>query len=296
MTFSDDKGPKPIRGTFARPRCPDALPFVYSHAFWSDFSGRLDTLSPGVNEQRPVEQAGVIRSDFRTTHWSVVLAAADERSSASDEALERLCLAYWYPLYAHVRRRGFDAHTSQDLTQSFFERLLEKQFLRSLHPDKGKFRSFLLACLGHFLANEWRNGHALKRGGATTLVPLDLAPAESRFAADSAVSQPSELAYDREWAISVLNQAMDRLEREAAESGKACLFAALKPFLIAPTPDGGYDSVAAVLGMTPHAVGMAVLRLRQRFRDVVREAVAQTVTTPLELEEELRHLRNILSQ
>jgi DNA-directed RNA polymerase specialized sigma24 family protein len=237
-----------------------------------------------------------MRTDFRTTHWSVVLAAADEGAGASVEALERLCHAYWYPLYAHVRRRGFDAHASQDLTQSFFEQLLEKQFLRLLHPARGKFRSFLLACLGHFLANEWRNGHALKRGGTTTLVPLDLVLAENRFAADVAASLPSELAYDREWAMSVLDQAMGRLEREAAESGKAQLFTSLKPFLVAPTPDGGYESMAPGLGMTPHAVGMAVFRLRQRFRDVVREAVAQTVTTPLELEEELRHLRNILSQ
>jgi RNA polymerase sigma-70 factor (ECF subfamily) len=237
-----------------------------------------------------------MRTDFRTTHWSVVLAAADEKSYAADKALERLCQAYWYPLYACVRRRGYDRHTSQDLIQSFFERLLEMRFLRSVDPGKGKFRSFLLACLGNFLANDWRDGHTLKRGGAVTFVPLDLNPAEERLAANASSTLPPELAYDREWAMSVLDQAMGLLEREAAESGKSHQFTSLKPFLISPTPDGGYESVATILGMTPHAVGMAVLRLRQRFRDVVREAVAQTVTTPLELEEELRHLRNILSQ
>ena len=230
---------------------------------------------------------------FGTTHWSVVLMAADTPSPEADVALESLCRAYWYPLYAHVRRRGYDSHTAQDLTQSFFERLLEKRYLRSLDRHRGKFRSFLLACLGNFLANEWRDGHALKRGGSVAFVPLDLDSTEDRFATDRAVSLPPELAYDREWALSVLDQAMLRLERE---SGKPELFNALRPFLVEPTPDGGYDPVASRLGMTPHAVGTAVMRLRQRFREVVHEAVAQTVTTPLELEEELRHLRNILGQ
>lgn len=226
----------------------------------------------------------------------MVLAAAGEMSGAAGQALEQLCQIYWYPIYAHLRRRGHDSHSAQDLTQSFFRRLLEKDAFRSVSPKLGRFRSFLLACLGNFLANEHRNSNTLKRGGSMQFVPLHWEDAEGWYTADQRSDVSADLTYDREWALRVLNQAMERLEREAAESGRPELFASLKPFLITPTPDGGYDPVAESLSLTPHAVSMAVLRLRRRFREVVRELVARTVTTPLELEDELRHLRTILSQ
>lgn len=225
----------------------------------------------------------------------MVLAAAGEMSGAG-QALEQLCQIYWYPIYAHLRRRGHDAHAAQDLTQGFFTRLLEKDAFRSVSPKLGRFRSFLLACLGNFLANERRTSNTLKRGGSMQFLPLDWEDAEGWYTADQRSNASADLTYDREWALRVLNQAMERLEREAAESGRSELFASLKPFLITPTPDGGYDPVAKLLSMTPQAVSMAVLRLRRRFREVVRELVARTVTTPLELEDELRHLRSILSQ
>lgn len=226
----------------------------------------------------------------------MVLAAAGEMSGAAGQALEQLCQIYWYPIYAHLRRRGHDAHAAQDLTQGFFTRLLEKGAFQSVSPKLGRFRSFLLACLGNFLANERRNSNTLKRGGSLQFVPLHWDDAEGWYTADQRSDVSADLTYDREWALRVLNQAMERLELEAAGSGKTALFTTLKPFLITPTPDGGYDRVAELLSMTPHSVSMAVMRFRRRFREVVRESVARTVTTPLELEDELRHLRAILSQ
>jgi RNA polymerase sigma-70 factor (ECF subfamily) len=150
--------------------------------------------------------------------------------------------------------------------------------------------------LNHFLAKEWRDGHTLKRGGAVTFVPLDTAMQEERLAAETPAILPPEDLYDRQWALTLLEQAMNRLEREMKESNKANLFEAIKAFLVEPTSDGAYDTVAQRLSMTPHAVSMSVLRLRQRYCELVREAVAQTVTTPLELEEELRYLRRLITQ
>ena len=237
-----------------------------------------------------------VSPEFCTTHWSVVLAAREEQSPGAMAALETLCRAYWFPLYAFVRRKGHSPHDAQDLTQAFFERMLEKSFLQSVDRNRGKFRSFLLACLNHFLAKDWRDGHTLKRGGAATFLPLDTAAYDERLAAETLSTQPPEDLYDRQWALAVLDQAMSLLEREMTAAGKANVFEAIRPFLVEPTPDGAYDPVAQCLGMTPHAVSMAVSRLRQRYRELVREAVAQTVTTPLELEEELRYLRRLITQ
>jgi DNA-directed RNA polymerase specialized sigma24 family protein len=240
--------------------------------------------------------AAVGAASFTTTHWSVVLAAGEEQSPGATVALETLCRTYWYPLYAFVRRKGYSPHDAQDFTQTFFERMMEKSFLQAVDRNKGKFRSFLLGCLNHFLAKEWRDGHALKRGGAVTFLPLDTTGHEERLAAETPTTLPPEDLYDRQWALTLLDQAMSRVEREMKEADKANLFEAIKPFLVEPTPDGAYNPVAQRLGMTPRAVRMAVLRLRQRYRELVREAVAQTVTTPLELEEELRYLRRLVTQ
>jgi RNA polymerase sigma factor (sigma-70 family) len=264
-----------------------------------DFSasmGRLGNVRhmPGTTNQP--ESLLAVSPEFRTTHWSVVLLAGDNATSDATAALEQLCRAYWYPLYAFVRRKGHNPHDAQDLTQAFFERMMEKSFLQSVDRNKGKFRSFLLACLNHFLAKDWRDGHTLKRGGAATFLPLDTAAYDERLAAETLSTQPPEDFYDRQWALTLLDQAMGRVEQEMKEAGKANLFEATKPFLVEPTRDGAYDPVAERLGMTPRAVSMAVSRLRQRYRELVREAVAQTVTTPLELEEELRNLRRLITQ
>jgi RNA polymerase sigma-70 factor (ECF subfamily) len=266
--------------------------FKLAAAVLFSYSSLLTRGSPLV--QQPSSALG--SPEFRTTHWSVVLAAADVATPQSANALETLCRAYWYPLYAHIRRRGYEAHAAQDLTQAFFEHLLANHSLGAVDRAKGKFRSFLLACLANFLAREWRDGHTLKRGGAVTFLSFDPARDEDRFAADASRDGSQETEFDRAWAKSVLEQALDRLERESTETGKAMQFAALKPFLLAPVLNGGYDAAAQALGMTPHAVGTAVMRLRRRFRDVVRDAVAHTVATPLELEEELRYFRQLLSQ
>src|SRR5262249_41874371 len=151
-------------------------------------------------------------------------------------------------------------------------------------------------CLNNFLAKSWRDQHTLKRGGAVTFLPLDPTEPEERLAAEAGATLSPEELYDHEWAVALLEQAIGRLEKEAPEAGKAALFEALKPFLIETTPDGSYDSLADRLGMTPHAVGMAVMRFRKRYRELVRAAVAETVTNQQELEEELRYLRSVLTR
>src|SRR5262245_9910586 len=203
-----------------------------------------------------------VSPEFCTTHWSLVLATREEQSPGATAALETLCRAYWYPLYAFVRRKGHSPHDAQDLTQAFFERMMEKRFLQAVDCNKGKFRSFLLACLNHFLAKDWRDGHTLKRGGAVTFLPLDTAAYDERLAAETPSTLPPEDLYDRQWALAVLDQAMSSVEREMTAAGKANVFAAIKPFLVESTTDGAYDPVAQRLGMTTRAVSMAVSRLR----------------------------------
>ncbi len=224
-------------------------------------------------------------AQFTTTHWSVVQAAPESAS-----ALETLCCTYWYPLYAYVRRRGRSPEEAEDLTQEFFARLLAGKDLSGVDRAKGKFRSFLLAALNHFLANEWDRATAAKRGGNHVLISLDDDNAEERYRMEPAVEVTPEKLFERSWARTLLAQALTRLRAEYAADGKTQQFEQIKCFLTEETGEGGYASVAARLNTSTGAVAVAVHRMRHRYRELVRHEIARTVTTPVELEDEIRHL------
>ena len=231
------------------------------------------------------------RDRFGATHWSVVIAAGGD-SSRARSALEKLCATYWYPLYAFVRRRGHSAHDAQDLTQGFFARLLEKNDLASVDRARGRFRSFLLAALDHFLINEWHRARTQKRGGATVLFSFDALDAESRLRHEPATDSPEQI-YDRRWAMTLLDQVMARLRTEMAGAGKLAHFEALKFCLTGERT--AYAEVGARLAMSEGAVKVAVHRLRERYRALLRAEIAETVATPEEIEDELRALLAALS-
>ena len=227
---------------------------------------------------------------FQTTHWSVVISAGQGTSLQSAEALERLCRTYWFPLYAYVRRRGYDAEEAKDLTQEFFLRLLQKQYLAHADHSKGHFRSFLLTALNHFLANDWRRAQAAKRGGGQPVISLDDPAAESRYALEPLSDLTPEKIYERRWALTLLDQALGRLGAEFAAAGRGPQFERLRGFLTTELGESRYAAVAAELGMTADAVGVAVHRLRHRYRELVREEIAHTVASPAEVEDEIRWL------
>ena len=243
----------------------------------------------------PSSEGGVQRAIFATTHWSVVLSTQDKDSPRSAEALETLCRAYWYPLYAYVRRQGQQPHDAQDLTQSFFARLLEKDYLQSAVREKGKFRTFLLVALKRFLANEWDRARAQKRGGGQVHVPLDTELAEQRYQVEPTEGITADKVYERRWALTLLDQTMARLRQEFTEAGKANEFAQFKVFLTAEKGAIGYADIAAKTGMNEGAVRVAAHRLRRRFRELFREEIAHTVARPEDIDEEVRHLLDALS-
>jgi len=230
------------------------------------------------------------RHPFATTHWSLVLAAGRGGSPASREALATLCQTYWYPLYAHVRRRGHRAEEAQDLIQAFFARLLEKDYLRVVERDRGRFRSFLLAALDHFLANEWRRAHTRKRGGRRPTLSLDFRVGEGRYTVEPAHELTPVKLYERRWALTVIDQALAKLRDEFGRGGKGELFEQLKPYLGAAEGAAPYRELAARLGMTEGGVKVAVHRLRRRCGELLRQEIARTVAGPQEVEEELRDL------
>ena len=232
---------------------------------------------------------------FATTHWSVVLAAGDRDSPQADEALAQLCRIYWYPLYAFVRRRGHEAQEAQDLTQEFFARLLEKDFLRAVDPSKGKFRSFLLAALEHFLAKEWRRTQAQKRGGGAIFISLNDETAEQQYQQVMSSDLPPDKVFKQQWAVTVLEQVVARLREEFVAAGKGPLFEELKIFLTGEKRASGYAELAARLETTEAALKMAVSRMRQRYGEILRAEIAHTVSTPQAVEEELRALFAALS-
>jgi len=227
---------------------------------------------------------------FDTTHWSVVSAAADSVSPDAAGALETLCRTYWYPLYAYIRRKGYSAADAQDMTQEFFCRLIGKHYLRSVDRSAGSFRSFLLACVNHLLANEWDKAQTLKRGGGRQLISLNSEEAESRFAQEGSVSDTPERAFDRRWALTLLDQALVRLRVEFTNAGKLQQFDLLKGFLSDLAGEGDYAAIAETLGLDANGVAVAVHRLRRRYREIVRAEIAQTVTTDAELDAEMDHL------
>src|SRR2546430_570474 len=225
--------------------------------------------------KKEMECSGQPRSGaaFTTTHWSVVLSAAEAASPGADEALAQLCEIYWYPLYVYVRRQGHNADDAQDLTQEFFSRLLAGNFLRSLDPKKGKFRSFLLAAMEHFLAKQWRDSHRLKRGGGHTILSLDDSSAEGRYRIEPAQEATAERMFERRWAFTVIEQALHRLREEFVNIGKVPLFEALQTSLSGDKPDATYAQLGARLDMTQGAVKVAVHRLRARYGELVRAEI-----------------------
>jgi len=230
-----------------------------------------------------------------TTHWSVVLAATRSDTTQAQTALARLCQCYWYPLYAYVRRRGYNPHDAQDLTQEFFARLLARKWLAQADRERGRFRTFLLSALGHFLANEWDKARAQKRGGAVEIVPLQLDSAETRYGHEPADPVTPEQGYERQWALALLEEVLNRLNQEHEGEGQADLFAALKPCLVGDRQTQPYATLAAKLGMTEGAIKVAVHRLRQRYRQLLREEIAHTVASTGEIEDEMRHLFTVLA-
>jgi RNA polymerase sigma-70 factor (ECF subfamily) len=237
-------------------------------------------------------------AQFATTRWSVVLHAGRggaEASSARD-ALARLCRTYWFPLYAHVRRKGFSAHDAEDLTQEFFARLLARQSIARADPARGRFRTFILTTLDHFLADEWDRAKAEKRGGTHELLSLDMADAEERFAHVTDPGAPPDQMFDREWALAVLRTVLAQLEEEYRAAGKADLFAALKPTLTGARDSQPYAELAARLGRNENAIKVAVHRLRQRYRAWLQAEVADTVASDDDANAEMRALLQALAR
>ncbi len=225
-----------------------------------------------------------------TTHWSVVLKAQHGTEDTASHALDILCRTYWYPLYAYVRRRGHEVADAQDLTQEFFSRLLQRDWLRQVQPERGKFRSFLLAAMNHFLSNDWRQRQTQKRGGGVVLLSLDTQSAEGRYLLEPAHEQSPERLYDRRWAMTLLEGTMKRLRAASADAGRGNLFEALKGMLSGDEDQLSYAEVAQQLGATEAAIKKAAQRLREEFRELLRAEIAQTVSRPEEVDEEIRDL------
>jgi RNA polymerase sigma-70 factor (ECF subfamily) len=234
----------------------------------------------------PVPQAG----QFASTRWSLVAAAGQRDSPEGEAALAALCRLYWYPLYAYARRRLPQAQDAQDLTQEFFARLLDKDYLRQADRERGRFRAFLLTAFKHFLANEHERAHAIKRGGGRTFLPLDFSQGEQRYHQEPSHEATAESLYERGWALTLLEQGLTRLREELAGTGKERLFECLKGTLTVEATPQTYVELAGELGMTAEALKVAVHRLRRRYGELIRAEIAQTVTTPEEIEEELRDL------
>ena len=230
---------------------------------------------------------------FTTTHWTVVL-TAQGRSPAADEALEKLCRIYWWPLYGFVRRQGYDPGEAQDLTQGFFALLLERRDLDVVRREKGRLRSYLLVSLKNFLAKARRRELAVKRGEGRALVPLDELLARERADLEPTDNLTADRIFERRWALTLLDQVLTRLESEYRSVGNAKLFDCLKEFLSDEPGRRSQADVAAELGMTENALKQAFRRLRQRYRQLLHDEIAQTVTVPGDVEDELRHFISVL--
>lgn len=243
-----------------------------------------------MNLGEPHSTPGQTPRDFATTHWSLVLTAGQAFTPDARQALETLCQIYWQPLYLYIRRRVTDLHEAQDLTQAFFAELLEKHYLAAATPERGRFRGFLLTACKHFLSRQWDQRKALKRGGGRAPLSLDFGSADSTFRIDPPGGLTPEQLYDREWVTALLGQILERLESELTRSGKADQFARLKDFLIGDHAGTSYAQVAAHLNISEAAAKKAASRLRARYRALLREEIAQTVTTPEEVDDEIRRL------
>ena len=233
---------------------------------------------------------------FATTHWSVVLKASANDTPRAGEALARLCQTYWYPLYAYVRRRGVNAHDAEDLTQGFFAQLLERGSLAHARPKAGRFRSFILTALNNFLISEWQRAHTQKRGGNSQTISLDLAAAEKRFDLEPPDNSTPDKIFEKQWALTLLNEVLNRLEAEYRSDGKAELFTALKQTLMGTRESQPYAELAAKLGIQENTLKVSVHRLRKRYRELIRVEIANTVGRSDDIDSEMRHLFSALSE
>jgi RNA polymerase sigma factor (sigma-70 family) len=242
-----------------------------------------------VNEASDVPGT-IAGRQFASTRWSLVVAAGQKASPESAAALESLCRLYWYPLYAYARRRLPNAEDAQDLTQAFFAQLLDKGYLRQADPQRGRFRSFLLTAFKHFIANEQERADAQKRGGGRKLIGLDFDNGEQRFHQEPSHDATPEALFERGWALTLLEKSLHRLREELTGAGKEPLFESLKGMLTTDQTARPYSEIAADLGMSVEALKVAVHRLRRRYGELVRDEIAQTVSTTEEIEDELRNL------
>jgi RNA polymerase sigma-70 factor (ECF subfamily) len=256
--------------------------------------GRSRYVSRVSTERHAAMSPAHAGAQFTTTHWSVVLNARDRDAPAAREALERLCRSYWYPLYAYIRRRGHSEEDARDLVQGFFARLISTEALSSIEPSKGRFRSFLIASCNHFLANEWDRANRLKRGGGAEILSFDTAEGESRYSLEPVDELTAEKLYERRWALTLIESTLRTLENESLSAGRAEAFAVLRSFL-SFDEEISYADAAARLQMTEGAVRVAVHRLRQRYRELLRLKVAETLSAPHEVDAELAHLLTVVS-
>jgi RNA polymerase sigma-70 factor (ECF subfamily) len=234
------------------------------------------------------------KARFDTTQWSLVLAAQDKASPLAEQALAELCRAYWFPLYAFARRQGSSADEAQDLTQGFFTRFLEMDYLKDVRREKGRFRSFLLASFKHSVANERDHARAAKRGGGDAVVSIDVETAEGRYAREPAHALTPEKIFERQWALTLLARVLARLRSEFAEDGRENVFDSLKGFLTGEQETTGYRAIGEALGASEGAVKVAVHRLRRRYRDLIRAEISATVDGAEAVDDEMRHLMSAL--
>jgi RNA polymerase sigma-70 factor (ECF subfamily) len=227
---------------------------------------------------------------FATTRWSVVLSAGQRASPDSDRALASLCEAYWYPLYAFVRRQGRQPAEAQDMTQAFFARLLEKDYLQAADQQRGRFRTFLLTMFKRFLANEYQRANAQKRGGGKTALSLDFSDGERRLQREPQHDWTAERVFERRWALTLLEHVLARVGDDYAAKGKGPLFEQLRPFLTGEPVAVCYREIADQCGLSENAVKVAAHRLRQRYRDALRSEIAQTVAAESDVDDELQQL------
>jgi len=232
---------------------------------------------------------------FVTTHWSAVLSAGGADSPQAQKALAELCQAYWYPLYAYIRRTGYSPHDAEDMTQGFFAKLLEKNFLADAKQEKGRFRSFLLIALKRFMANQWDRANAEKRGGGKKIIPFDKDSAETRYGLEPVHNITPSLLFEQEWATTLLDKVLRCLASEYTESDRGSLFEELRPSLVKDDDSAPYSEIARKLETSEAAVKMAVRRMRARYCHLLREEIAKTVANSDEIEDEIQHLYSIFS-
>jgi RNA polymerase sigma-70 factor (ECF subfamily) len=249
-----------------------------------------------LSPENPTPTSNATGDIFATTRWTVVLAAGHRGAPQADVALEELCRIYWYPLYAYVRRHGHSREDAEDLTQAFFARLLEKNYLEGISSEKGKFRAFLLVAVKRFLANEWDRANRQKRGGGVPPLSLDWQDADTRYQIHPADNLSPDKLYDRAWAVTVLERVITRLRDESGAEGKAKLYEQLKTFLMAGKSDIPCAQAAAALDMAEGAVRVAIHRLRRRYRELLREEIAQTLSDPAQADEEMQALFSALTE